>query len=416
MVVIERIKEDINKTIENIFLTFGGVERFLKDSGEVFIKPNAIDFKPYCYTDIEVLEGVIKLFRRYTKKIYVMENCTQGNFTRLVFKIIGIDKLCKKYNATPIYLDEQKGIKLRLKNVDEVVEFPKIVYKKLVEEREKHTYINLPKLKTHSMTKVTLGLKNQLGLIHQSSRINNHNFNLHQKIVDIYGIIKPDFTLIDGTYAISYGHYPPDAILEKCIEKLDILIGGENVIEVDICGAKILGYEKDEVEHLKILENNETNIKEWDNEKFKKKYPYDIYPLFPEDVRIIRGENKCCVEGCLKNTEAVLQILYLDYKGSGNFTIIMGSGFDFSELEGIKGKVLLVGKCAVEEVYNNFKKKKVKIYKSYGCNNLAETIKCLCKLMEVNPIKMIPINPIYAILLLIYSKLKGSKARLPLSF
>lgn len=413
MVVIEQIKGNVEKAIENIFLNFGGVEGFLKESGEVFIKPNVIDFKPYCYTDVGVLEGVIKLFKRYAKKIYVMENCTQGNFTRLVFKITGIDKLCKKHNVLPIFLDEEKGVKVKLKDVEETVDFPEIVYKRLIEERDKNVYINLPKLKTHSMTKVTLGLKNQLGLIHQSSRINNHNFNLHKKIVAIYEIIKPDFTLIDGTYAISYGHYPPSAILKRCLEKLDILVGGDDLVKVDICGAKILGYEKDEVEHLRILNKEEGEIKGWDNDRFKKRYPYNLYPSFPEGVKIIRGKNRCCVEGCWKNTEAVLQILYLDYKGSGDFTILMGSGFDHEELEKIKGKVFLAGKCAVGEVYDYFKKRGVKVYKSYGCNNLAESIRCLCKLMKVNPIRMVPINPVSAILLLMYAKLKGSKARLP---
>lgn len=413
MVVIEKIKENIEKTMEDIFANFGGVERFLRESGDVFIKPNVIDFKPYCYTDIKILEGVIKLFNKYARKIYVIENCSQGNFTRLVFKITGIDKLCKKYNALPIFLDEEKGVKIKLKDLEETIEFPETIYKKLIEERDRNTYINLPKLKTHSMTKITLGLKNQLGLIHQSSRINNHNYNLHQKIATIYEMIKPDFTLIDGTHAVFYGHYPPVAIQEKCLEKLNILVGGDDALEVDICGAKILGYEKDEVEHLKILNSHGIEIKGWLSDKFKKKYPYDLYPSFPQNVKIVRGKDRCCVEGCWKNTEAALQILYLDFEGSGNFTILMGSGFDYAELEKIEGKVLLAGKCAVDELSDYLKKKRIKFYQSYGCNNLARTIESLCKLMGVNPLRMVSINPFYSIFLLTYAKLKGSKARLP---
>ena len=65
-----------------------------------------------------------------------------------------------------------------------------------------------------------------------------------------------------------------------------------------------------------------------DLKKFGGKYPFDLYPDFPADVRIIRGTEMACREGCVNNPLAVLQTLAKDYAGRGGWTLVMGKGFD----------------------------------------------------------------------------------------
>ncbi|MBA7503260.1 hypothetical protein ES706_01868 [subsurface metagenome] len=86
-----------------------GGKPILKSSKEVYIKVNGIDFKKHAYTSPEVLEIVIKYLKEFgAKEIYVMENSTQGNMSRIVFAITGYRKVCKKTGAKAIYLDEKK--------------------------------------------------------------------------------------------------------------------------------------------------------------------------------------------------------------------------------------------------------------------------------------------------------------------
>jgi len=66
----------------------------------------------------------------------VIENSTQGNFTRLVFHVTGIIKIIKKNEATPLYLDEQKSIKVSIGRDGHQVDFPKILYEHPVKWRE----------------------------------------------------------------------------------------------------------------------------------------------------------------------------------------------------------------------------------------------------------------------------------------
>jgi hypothetical protein len=96
----------------------------------------------------------------------------------------------------------------------------------------------------------------------------------------------------------------------------------------------------------------------------------------PPDVRVFRGRERCCPEGCRLNTEAVLQFLYLDFSGRGGFTILMGQGFDPAMLEEVTGPVLLAGKCAIEETGEYFRRKASgRVYQSPACNDLASTVK-----------------------------------------
>ena len=99
----EMVKE-IKTAVTEIFDKSGG-ENLLKESREVFIKPNGIDGQPYCYTRPEVVEAVIEYWKTHgAKKIWLFENSTQSNATRLVFAVIGYDKICRRTGAVPVYL------------------------------------------------------------------------------------------------------------------------------------------------------------------------------------------------------------------------------------------------------------------------------------------------------------------------
>jgi len=55
------------------------------------------------------------------------------------------------------------------------LQFPELVINDLVRHRDENTYISVPKLKTHDMTVVTLGIKNQHGLISDESKQVEHH-------------------------------------------------------------------------------------------------------------------------------------------------------------------------------------------------------------------------------------------------
>jgi uncharacterized protein (DUF362 family)/Pyruvate/2-oxoacid:ferredoxin oxidoreductase delta subunit len=102
--------------------------------------------------------------------------------------------------------------------------------------------INLPKLKTHAMMLLTLGVKNLFGCIvgltkpewHLRSGVNRHLFA--QLLVQIYGAVNPAATLLDGILGME-GQGPGRSGTPR---KLGILAAGASAPAVDMAICRLL--------------------------------------------------------------------------------------------------------------------------------------------------------------------------------
>lgn len=92
----------------------------------------------------------------------------------------------------------------------------------------------------------------------------------------------------------------------------------------------------------------------------------------------------------------------------------MGKGFDPAEIESLSGPVLIVGKCAVEEVSQRLigRLGRRKVYLSGECNDLRATTEAMCHLTKVNPMRFVHINPATLLAILIQANLNGTQAKL----
>jgi hypothetical protein len=110
----------------------------------------------------------------------------------------------------------------------------------------------------------------------------------------------------------------------------------------------------------------------------------------------------------------VLQWLYTDFQGKGGFTIVMGKGLDPDELKKLEGKVFVVGDCSYEEAYPELSRRlgKRSVRTSIGCNNLRDVVGALTPLMQVNPLKIVPLPALESLGLLINARLHRTTARI----
>lgn len=439
-VFIVDTKQGIQSAVEEVFSHLKKTGPILKSSKEVYIKVNGIDYKKHAYTSPEVLKAVIEYLNNLGAKVFVMENSTQANMTRVVFTITGYKEVCEKLGANIIYLDEQKTKTFEFKGKPSAVDDPKGYNLKnfrlpetivrIIDNRDSITYINLPKLKTHSMARVTLGIKNQWGYPQHEDRGKDHNYNLHSKIVDVYEHIRPDITIIDGIEGTIHGHYPPTAFEDRLVKDFNILIGGRDTLAVDVVGARIFGLTLDEVPHLKIAydrglgEGNlsKINIIGKDLNDYKEKYGWNLLHEFPDDVKIIKGKDLLCIEGCQNNPLATLQVFAFDYpkKFKGGWFIVMGKGHDNNIVEILKSegynRGLVVGYCAIDEVGEKIKNEfgKRKVFFSGNCNNLAETVKAELKLAKMTVFDLVPISTEELMPIIEEAQKHGSTALTPL--
>jgi len=435
----EALKNEVFTAVAEIFEAAGG-KKMLKSSGHVYLKPNAIDSKPYSHTRPELIEAVIRYWKENgANRIFLFENCTQSNFTRMVFALTGYSDICRRYGVREVYLDEEKNqlFEFRGRAPEEQerdgyattsFNIPQFVVENLIKHADQNLYISLPKLKTHSMAGVTLGVKNQWAFPQPGDRRSDHNYNLASKLADVMGYLQPDFTLIEGIEATICGHYPATALADKCVLPFRLLIGSANVTAADLVGARLFGLSAEEdVQHLKIVMDRgfSRGVLSLDDVEiigdisgFNERFCWDLYPQYPEDITILKGQERCCREGCQNNPLTLIQCLAYDYGGKGGWTIVMGKGHDPASIDAITGKVLVAGHCAAKEVGGRLVERlgRRNVYFSGYCNDLCATTNALCHMMGVNPLLMAPMPFFKAIKLLVLSKLHRSQAKVPFFF
>ena len=114
---------------------------------------------------------------------------------------------------------------------------------------ESDVLIDLPVLKTHAQTKVSLGIKNLKGLIDVPSRKKCHSpdpeQDLHFWVSRLSVPMPPMLTVIDGIYSLERG-----PSFDGKARRSNLLIASRDVLSADMVGSKILGHDPEQVPHL----------------------------------------------------------------------------------------------------------------------------------------------------------------------
>lgn len=425
IVTIADTTKGLPAAFDAIFAPYGGVAQVIPVGSKVYVKPNGIQFFPGHHTEPPVVDALLGYLRDhgYTR-LALMENASQGIATRIVFAVNGYAKIAKRHGAEVVYLDEGPTVPYTLHGEDEPIRISRRLFELFIDpaRRPESFYLSLPKLKTHSMTTVTLGVKNQQAFPIDADRMHFHNHELlHARLARLYRMAQPDFCIIEGVRAIFNGHVPAPALLKESSVQLNILIGGRDTVAVDTVGCKVLGYAIEEVEHLRLAA-------EWglgegrldrievigDLGRFQTRYPFALLRRFPSGVRIVEGRERACVEGCKGNTECALEIMSNEHPGRGGFTIVFGKGFADADLEGLPGDILVVGNCAVSERAPDLHRRYPdrRIIEVDAHNDIRGITAGLATMMKIKPVELVPLSPLRSGWLLLQAKLHGLNSRM----
>ena len=255
---LDDVKQAMEKLIEQL--------DYKPSKPRIFLKPNVVDALPPSHAvDVDpiVTAGLIlALNDKFEVEEFVIgENSgyfseKPETFQRLL-ETSGYGKMVED-------LKEKYDVPLIMVNL-EYVEMDEYKWKfppyklKLPSIIKTHSYINLPKMKTHGSCMVTLGVKNQKGLLllrnkkkfHLGFRDDNdvYHSNLHECIFELGNLVQPELTICDATTALE-GNGPTTNPGTTWVKKLDICIGGTDMFEVDNASCQIMGIPVDLVEHL----------------------------------------------------------------------------------------------------------------------------------------------------------------------
>lgn len=245
----EKPLESVRKAVE----MSRGLEHLPKKA-KVFIKPNivfwtkAVAFPKWgVITTSRVVEDMIVVLKEHgIDDITVGEGTVTMNPKDLetadhAFETLGYPKLKRKYGIKYVNIFERPFKKLDLGDGVEVR------YNR--DALESDFLVDLPVMKAHNQTVVSLGIKNLKGLIDIPSRKKCHNNtpgkDLHFWVSKLADPVPPMFTLQDGIYTNERGPGP-----DGKVHRTNLLVASADILSADLVGAKILGYEPERVPHL----------------------------------------------------------------------------------------------------------------------------------------------------------------------
>lgn len=113
---------------------------------------------------------------------------------------------------------------------------------------EADVFINVPVLKNHSSTKLTVAMKNLMGIVWDRGFW--HANDLHQCIADFAGFRKPHLNVVDA-YAVMKQNGPRGVSVDDVLTMKTQLISTD-MVTVDAAAAKLFGHSPEEIGYIRI--------------------------------------------------------------------------------------------------------------------------------------------------------------------
>lgn len=273
---------------------------------KIWLKPNiGSQFQSYRegdYTCPQLVEALIQYFDGC--EIIIGEGCAVGMDLNKGFDRNGYRRLEKKYrNVTLLDLETlPKEERFSMKWKYGTLRVPKLL--------KTHEYINLPSLKTNFLTWVTLGCKNQKGLLLHKDKKWFHRedkVDIHDALYQLSVVLKPDLTIIDGIIGVE-GDGPTTVIARK--KRMNILIAGQDVYEVDNVGCAVMNLDAAMARHLPTVRYEVVGERIEDVKKpFRR-------PRIDKDFRMLNFHvtMKPCCTGCVMSFQGALLEMLKPYQ------------------------------------------------------------------------------------------------------
>lgn len=364
--------EEIQIKVEQAISMLGGIRKYVKPGNRVLIKPNVLCAQNYttgATTNPLLVKAVADLcLEAGAEKIIVGESSNWGIDSMAAMLACGYENIAdgekvilQDLKKQPFVEKKIKGLVLSEIFVPEVIEKADVV-------------INCPVLKTHTMTKVTIGIKNlSVGIssdmdkqhrLHHigiypaiTDEMEKHGSWLDCAIADINAHVKTTLTVVDGIL----GLHGMGAPLFGVPVHSKLILAGDDRVTVDAVGSRILGFDANEVYHIRNsyeygmgeIELEKIEILGEPLENFKFQIHQSYHPSLeniPSNVKVIDGCGTC--KACLSTAAYVMNRHREDIEKMGiPIYVYIGKNFKDKKMKPERAMHIYYGNCAGSHIY-----------------------------------------------------------------
>jgi uncharacterized protein (DUF362 family) len=222
----------------------GGMERFVPKGAGVIVKPNiCVAYHTYEYaatTNPWVVGTLVKMaFEAGAASVKVMD-FPFGGTAQKAYEISGIKQQVEAAGGEMVFMLPYRYVVT--KNPKAVVLKNPAVFDDILKTA---VLINVPIAKTHSSSKLTLGMKNLMGVVQDRSAM---HINLGQCIADLNALIRPQLTVVDAVRILT-ANGPTGGYLAD-VKQLNTLIASPDVVAADSYAASLFGMKPEDLDYI----------------------------------------------------------------------------------------------------------------------------------------------------------------------
>jgi len=219
----------------------GGMERFVAKGANVIVKPNiCVAYHGYEYaatTNPWVVATLVKMcLEAGAGRVQVMDY-PFGGTAQAAYEISGIKQQVEAAGGEMVEMSMLKYVTLAIPNAGHLKQAN--FYGDLLKA---DTVINVPIAKVHSLSRLTLGMKNLMGLVRDRPVL---HANLSQNLADIASLVRPKLTVVDAVRVL-VSNGPTGGSLDD-VKKLDTVVASPDIVAADSYAATLFGLRPEDL-------------------------------------------------------------------------------------------------------------------------------------------------------------------------
>ncbi|MBI2844728.1 MAG: DUF362 domain-containing protein [Armatimonadetes bacterium] len=226
----------------------GGLSGRIAPGQRVLVKPNLVAPVHEAVTDKVVLSEVVRAVIELGATPMIGE-CPGFEYdSRVTLEFLGLWKLADELGVEAVNFEEEDYVRVPFEHP--VVKWVKVARAAV----ECDAIINVPRMKCHKLTDVSLAIKNCFGMLEKPSRREIHAWGLNRGIAALYRLFRPALNVLDGLIipmsGAVYGNY----------ERLGVVAASSDMLALDLVAAELLGVSPTSVEHIVLASRWNGNL------------------------------------------------------------------------------------------------------------------------------------------------------------
>jgi uncharacterized protein (DUF362 family) len=230
--------------VRQAIAALGGMQRFVPRDANVIVKPNiCVAYHTYEYavtTNPWVVGALVKLcLEAGARSVRVMDN-PFGGTAEEAYEISGIAEQVNAAGGEMVVMSRMKFTPTAIPNAQALKQTA--IYDDIMKA---DVVIDVPIAKDHSLARLTLGMKNLMGVIQNRGVLHGQ---LGQNLAELAGFIRPQLTVVDAVRMLM-ANGPTGGNLND-VKQMNTIIASPDIVAADSYAATLFGLKPEDLSYI----------------------------------------------------------------------------------------------------------------------------------------------------------------------